>query len=147
VHSGPSNGSRILELQVAISFSIAYEDNFHTTYSKFHEVIPPLYIAAARRCFTNPCAADHCICYAFDICSASTESYPTSHSLSSHISQYACPLSQFMSFMHGHVTKPMAAGAEVQPCYPFPALRGNISHAPWSDAMGKAQSSKVEMRC
>jgi hypothetical protein len=39
--------------------------------------------------------------------------------------------------------KPMAA-AEVQLCYPFPALRGNMSDAPWSDRrMGKAQSSTV----
>ena len=93
------------KLQVAISFSINYEDGFHFTHSKFHEVIPPLYIAGACCCFINLCAADHCICYAVEICSASTASCRTSHSPSSHIVQYACPLSQFMSFMHGHVTQ------------------------------------------
>ena len=30
------------KLQVAISFSIYYEDNFHTTHSKLHEMIPAL---------------------------------------------------------------------------------------------------------
>jgi hypothetical protein len=38
--------------------------------------------------------------------------------------------------------KPMAAGAEVQLCYPFPALRGNMSDAPWSDAWAKHKAAQ-----
>jgi hypothetical protein len=152
MRSGPSNGSSILELQVAIDFRIKYQDSFHITHSKVHEVIPPLDIAAARCCFMNLCAADHCIYYTVEIRSASSPSCRISHSHSSHILQYACPLSQFMSLRArtSHLSQWLLMlkfgriiyfSQFIPFIFTFPALRANIPHAHWSDVWAKHKAA------
>jgi hypothetical protein len=154
MRSGPSNGSRISELQLAIGFRIDYQDNFHTTHSKLHEVTPPLYITAAASCrFIYLCAADHCKCYPVKICSANSPSCRTSYSLCLHhpvclptvpIYEFharACHPSQWLLMLK--FNRAIYFGQFTQFTFTFPTLRG-ICHMHPGQTYGQSRKQQTE---